>query len=164
MKIRTASVDDIALIKAFIQQKANFDRQVGAFSGELKITEEKIQKTLFGQYPFSFVVFATEAEIEVGFALYAFRYSSFIGQSSIWLDDLYIKEENRGYGYGRFLMESLQQKARVNDCTHLAWTADDRNLRGLSFYRNLGAKIIEKKGHQCFFRLESPINESTRDD
>ena len=133
MKIRAASADDLSLIKTFIQKKANFDQRMGAFSGELTISEEKVQKTLFGQYPFSFVLFAIEADTEIGFALYAFRYSSFIGQPSIWLDDLYIEEESRGKGYGRLLMKHLQQIAIDNDCTHLAWTADDRNLRGVNF-------------------------------
>lgn len=82
--------------------------------------------------------------------MYGFRYSSFAGQPSIWLDDLYVDEEIRSQGAGTALMEYLAQIAKENDCTHLAWTADARNVRGLSFYQRLGAEITEQKGNRCF--------------
>ena len=88
----------------------------------------------------------------IGFALYGFRYSSFAGQPSIWLDDLYVEKDMRSKGAGDLLMNELKQIAYKNNCTHLAWTADARNIRGLKFYHRLGAKIIEQKGDRCFFQ------------
>jgi GNAT superfamily N-acetyltransferase len=150
MQIRTAISKDVALILSFLQKKATFDRNMGAFAGELQATEEKIQQTIFGKQPFAHVIFATLAEQEIGFALYGFRYSSFVGQPSIWLDDLYVDDTIRSQGAGAMLMQYLAQIAKENDCTHLAWTADARNLRGLKFYDRLGAKIMEQKGTRCF--------------
>ena len=83
MKVRSATPDDVSLIFSFIQKKSEFDRNIGAFSGALEVSEEKIYKTLFGIIPFSYVLFAEFSEHEVGFALYGFRYSSFAGQPSI---------------------------------------------------------------------------------
>ncbi|MFB8790325.1 MAG: GNAT family N-acetyltransferase [Potamolinea sp.] len=150
MKVRTATPDDIPLIFSFIQKKAEFDRNIGAFSGVLRTSQEKIHKTIFGAIPFSYVVFSEISAREVGFALYGFRYSSFSGQPSIWLDDLYVDEEMRSQGAGASLMSYLAQVAKENDCTHLAWNADDRNVRGLSFYHRLGAKITQQIGNRCF--------------
>ena len=150
MEVRTAIPADISLIFSFIQKKSEFDRNIGAFSGELKTSEAKISKTLFGTVPFAHVLFAKTLGREVGFALYGFRYSSFAGQPSIWLDDLYVDREMRSQGAGAVLMEQLAQIAAENDCTHLAWTADARNTRGLSFYNRLGAKITERKENRCF--------------
>jgi GNAT superfamily N-acetyltransferase len=152
MKVRSANPDDVALIFSFIQKKAEFDRSVGAFSGVLQVSENKVQKTLFGTIPFSYVLFTESSGFEVGFALYGFRYSSFVGQPSIWLDDLYVDEERRSQGVGTVLMNQLAQIAKENNCTHLAWNADARNTRGLSFYHRLGAKITEQHGNRCFFR------------
>ena len=152
MRIRSANSDDVALIFSFIQKKAEFDRNIGAFSGNLQTSEEKIYKTLFGVVPFSYVLFAELSGCEVGFALYGFRYSSFAGQPSIWLDDLYVDEAMRSQGVGVALMTRLAQISQENDCTHLAWNADARNIRGLSFYHRLGADITEQHGHRCFFR------------
>ncbi|MDM9381315.1 GNAT family N-acetyltransferase [Chlorogloeopsis sp. ULAP01] len=150
MKVRSANPDDVSLIFSFINKKAEFDRNLGAFTGELQVSEEKIRKTLFRAVPFSYVLFAETSECEVGFALYGFRYSSFAGQPSIWLDDLYVDEQIRSQGAGAALMNHLAEIAKKNDCSHLAWNADARNLRGLNFYHRLGAKITEQKGNRCF--------------
>lgn len=150
MIIRNATQNDASLIFSFIKKKAEFDRNIGAFSGTLRVSEEKIRQTLFGTIPFSYVLFAEISGHEVGFALYGFRYSSFAGEASIWLDDLYVDEEMRNQGIGVALMRHLAQIARENNCSHLAWNADARNTRGLSFYQRLGAEITEKKGNRCF--------------
>lgn len=152
MNIRAATVEDVSLIFSFIQKKSEFDRNIGGFSGVLKVSEDKICKTLFGKIPFSYVVFVENFEREIGFALYAFRYSSYMGQPSIWLDDLYIDEDSRSHGAGLMLMNHLAEISIENDCTHLAWNADSRNIRGLNFYQRLGAEITEKQGNRCFLK------------
>lgn len=150
MRVKTANPDDVSLIFSFIKKKAEFDRQIGAFSGVLQVSEEKIRKTLFGIIPFAYVLFAETSKREIGFALYEFRYSSFAGQPSIWLDDLYVDEEVRSQGAGAALMSHLAQIAQQNACTHIAWNADARNTRALNFYNRLGAEITEQKGNRCF--------------
>lgn len=152
MKVRSATPDDVSLIFSFIQKKSEFDRNIGAFSGVLQVSEDKIRKTLFGVTPFSYVLFSESSGHEVGFALYGFRYSSFAGQPSIWLDDLYVDDEMRSQGAGAALMVQLAQIAKENDCTHLAWNADARNTRGLRFYNRLGAEIVDQHGNRCFLR------------
>ena len=152
MKVRSATQDDVSLIFSFIQKKAEFDRDIGAFSGVLQVTEDKILKMLFGNIPFAYVLFAEDSGLEIGFALYGFRCSSFMGQPSIWLDDLYVDADRRSQGAGAALMGYLAQVAKRNNCTHLAWNADLRNTRGLSFYYRLGAEITERQGNRCFLR------------
>lgn len=152
MKVRSAIPNDVSLIFSFIQKKAEFDRSVGAFSGFLQVSEDKLSKTLFGVIPFSYVLFAENSEREIGFALYGFRYSSFAGQPSLWIDDLYVDEAQRSQGAGATLMQHLAKIAADNDCTHLAWNADARNTRGLNFYHRLGAEMTEQQGNRCFLK------------
>jgi GNAT superfamily N-acetyltransferase len=149
--IRFAAPTEVTLIYDFIHYKAEFDRNIGAYSGKVKTTLEKIQQTIFSNQPFAYVLLAEENQDQIGFALYGFRYSSFVGQPSVWLDDLFVKPDNRSKGAGTLLMKKLQQIAQQNSCSHLAWTADARNIRGLSFYQRLGAKIVEQQGHRCLF-------------
>lgn len=134
MKVRSATPDDVSLIFSFIQKKSEFDRNIGAFSGVLQVSEDKIRKTFFGVIPFSYVLFAEFSAHEVGFALYGFRYSSFADQPSIWFDDLYVDDEMRSQGAGAALMVELAQIAKEND------------------YTRLGAEIIEQYGNRCFLR------------
>lgn len=152
VKVRSATPDDVSLIFSFIQKKSEFDRNIGAFSGVLQVSEDKIRKTLFRIIPFAYVLFAEFSADEVGFALYGFRYSSFAGQPSIWLDDLYVDDQMRSQGAGAALMAQLAQIALENGCTHLAWNADARNTCGLRFYKRLGAEITEQHGNRCFLR------------
>ena len=152
MKVRFATPDDVSLIVSFIHKKSEFDRNIGAFSGVLRVSEDKVSKTLFGAIPFAYVLFAESLDLEVGFALYEFRYSSFICQPSIWLDDLYVDQERRSQSAGAMLMDKLAKIAKANDCSHLAWNADARNIRGISFYHRLGAEIIEQHGNRCFLK------------
>lgn len=155
LTIRTAHPDDISLIDTYIHKKSEFDRAVGAYQGVLGVTPEKLQQTLFGPVPFAYVLFAELNSRPVGFALYGFRYSSFAGQPSIWLDDLYIDEGQRSQGAGAALMHHLAQIAQEYDCTHLAWTADARNHRGLQFYDRIGATVAEQRGNRCFLSWTS---------
>jgi GNAT superfamily N-acetyltransferase len=150
--IRFAAPTEATLIYELIHDKAGFDRSIGAYSGTVQTTIAKIQQTILSNRPFAYVLLAEENQVPVGFALYGFRYSSFVGQPSVWLDDLYVKPDSRSKGAGNLLMIKLQQIAQENNCSHLAWTADARNIRGLSFYQRLGAKIMEQQGDRCLFK------------
>lgn len=152
MYIRAATQADTHLIFQFIQQKASFDRSIGAYQGTIQTSEAKIQTTIFGPNPFAHVLFAEKHDQPMGFALYGFRYSSFAGQPSIWLDDLYILEKSRSQGAGTALMRHLAQIASEHNCTHIAWTADARNRLGLQFYHRLGAEIVQQAGQRCYWQ------------
>jgi GNAT superfamily N-acetyltransferase len=150
--IRFAAPTEATLIYELIHDKAEFDRSIGAYSGKVQTTIEKIQQTILSNRPFAYVLLAEENQVPLGFALYGFRYSSFVGQPSVWLDDLFVKPDSRSKGAGTLLMNKLQQIAQENNCSHLAWTADARNIRGLSFYQRLGAEIVEQQGDRCLFK------------
>jgi GNAT superfamily N-acetyltransferase len=153
LRIRHANETDLSLIFSFIQNKAEFDKQVGSFTGTLKATEAKLQKTLFNDNPFAKVLLAELAEEAVGFALYYFKYSSFAAQPSIWLDDLYVNSSRRAQRIGTTLLIHLTQVAQTHNCTHIAWAADVRNIAAVNFYKKMGAKVIEQKGNMLFFQL-----------
>ena len=150
MQVRFANSQEAALIYQFIQDKAEFDRSAGAYSGAIGTTVAKIQATIFGDCPFARVLFVENGQGVIGFALYGFKYSSFRGQPSIWLDDLYVNSQMRSKGAGNLLMKKLQHIAQQNNCSHLAWTAHAKNTAGLRFYNRLGAKIIKQEGDRCF--------------
>ncbi|MBW4665546.1 MAG: GNAT family N-acetyltransferase [Chroococcus sp. CMT-3BRIN-NPC107] len=151
LKVRPAAIADVEIILSFIEKKSEFDRNMGAFSGKIATSAEKIRQTIFGTMPFAQVLFA-EIGQPIGFALYYYRYSSFKGLPSIWLDDLYVDEKFRSKQAGAALMNYLAQIAKNNSCTHLAWTADVYNTRTISFYHRLGAEIVKQKGNICFFQ------------
>jgi len=88
LTVRSATPNEVPMMLSFITRKAQFDREMGSFTGTLQTSEDKIRDSLFGPKPFAYFLVAELAGQPVGFALYYFRYSSFAGQPSLWLDDL----------------------------------------------------------------------------
>ena len=102
--IRSAPPHEVAMMLSFITRKAQCDRDMGSFTGTLQSSAEKIRHPLFGPHPFAYLLLAARERQPVGFALYYCRYSSFVGQPSLWLDDLYVDADKRSQGAGVALM------------------------------------------------------------
>jgi GNAT superfamily N-acetyltransferase len=154
MEVREATIADAAEVLAFVGAKAQFDRELGAFAGELGTSDELIRRHLFGPRPLAFALLAGSPSPAVGFALYYFRYSSFRGRPSVWLDDLYVYPSARRQGAGRLLMGRLAEVAAAADCTHIAWVASASNAVGMSFYRRLGAAVVHQAGDAVTLHIE----------
>jgi GNAT superfamily N-acetyltransferase len=116
--------------------------------------EDLIRRHLFGPRPFAFALLAGELGTAVGFALYYFRYSSFRGRPSVWLDDLYVHLPARRQGAGRLLMRWLVELAVMADCTHIAWVASASNVVGMSFYQRIGAAVVHQSGNAVTLQIE----------
>jgi GNAT superfamily N-acetyltransferase len=117
--VRIAAAEDVPVIFLLINEKAEADREIGSFDGSVATSEDNIRQALFGKNAF---VHALLAEIDghpVGFALYYYCYSSFHGQSSIWLEDLFIKSVVRNRGIGTKLIQQLSQTARNHQCERI---------------------------------------------
>ena len=154
MEVREATFGDAAEVMAFVCAKARFDRELGAFTGDLGTTEDLIRRHLFGPRPIAFALLAGGPGPAAGFALYYFRYSSFRGRPSVWLDDLYVHPSARRQGIGRLLMGRLAELAIATDCTHIAWVASASNSVGMDFYRQLGATIVHQSGDAVTLQIE----------
>jgi ribosomal protein S18 acetylase RimI-like enzyme len=145
---------DIPIVFDLLEQKAAYDKTM--MSDEASITEftvsvKKLKAALLdGEPKVASVILAEELGEDgeskvIGMALYYHRFSSFRGQSSVWLEDIFIVPTRRGNGAGMILMQRLKEIAIQNDCTHVGWTASSRNERGLQFYtQKIGAKIMDE--------------------
>ena len=154
MNIRKATSTDSADILQLLKIKAEFDRSMGGSDGQITSSEEKIISTLFRKIPFAYVLLVEEKSDIQGFAFYHYRYSSFSGVPSIWLDDLLILKEHRSKKLGFYLMQSLQLEGKKINASHIAWTASPNNEKGLQFYKRLGAKVDKIINGRPFFRWE----------
>jgi len=154
IKFRNVTKDKSALLLAFIKEKAEFDKTMQGFSGEIKSSEEKIVRTFFCDRPYAFATFATVYDQEIGFAIYYFRYSSFEGKPILWLEDLLIQKAFRGNKIGEIFMKELYQIANSHNCSHMAWTASKYNIHGIRFYERLGAKIYSTMNNSIFLKWE----------
>jgi GNAT superfamily N-acetyltransferase len=137
--IRTATAADAATVMHFIRELAVYEK----LEHMVVNTEERIQQSVFGPDSNVRVVLVCEGtpthEQPVGFALYFYNYSTFLGQKGIYLEDLFVPSEHRGKGYGKALMVRIAQIAVAENCGRFEWSVLDWNEPSIQFYRSIGA-------------------------
>lgn len=132
---RQASEADVPVILDFIKLLADYEK----LSGEVVATEELLREWLFDRHAAE-VIFAMEGNTEVGFALFFGNFSTFLGRGGIYLEDLFVKEQYRGRGYGRALIGKLASLALERGCGRLEWVCLDWNRPSIDFYLSLNAR------------------------
>jgi len=137
--IKHANPSDIPTVMELIWLKAEFD----GCSELVEATPKKLEDTLFGENPLAFVLLAEIDGNPIGFATYHRIYSTFLAQSGIWLDDLYIKAKHRNRGAGEALINRLCQIAQKIEGGRIDWTVAANNAQAIKFYEKMGAKIIQ---------------------
>jgi GNAT superfamily N-acetyltransferase len=135
-RIRPAQPGDVATILALIRDLAEYERA----PQEVVTTEEQLQKNLFGPHPAAEVLLGEEVGMPVCFALFFHSFSTWMGRRGLYLEDLFVKPEVRGRGYGRALLVRLAQIARERECGRMEWAVLDWNEPAIQFYRKLGAR------------------------
>jgi GNAT superfamily N-acetyltransferase len=105
-------------------------------------TEEELKKWLF-ENKRAEAIFAMVNGIEVGFALFFHNFSTFLGKAGIYLEDLYVKPEYRGCGYGKAILNKLAEIAVERGCGRLEWWCLNWNKPSIDFYLSLGAEPMK---------------------
>ena len=93
-----------------------------------------------------------EKDLEVGFALFFYNYSTFVGRAGIYLEDLYLLPEYRGKGYGKALFLEVVKVAKERDCGRMEWCCLNWNTPSINFYKSLGAISMDE---WTTYRLDS---------
>ena len=139
-QIRPARVEDVPIILQLIRDLATYERA----PDEVSTTEEQLVDVLFGERPAAEVLLAFENESPVGFAVYFYNFSTWLGRPGLYLEDLFVKPEKRGKGYGRALLVALAKIARDRGCGRMEWAVLNWNESAIKFYRTLGAKPMDE--------------------
>jgi GNAT superfamily N-acetyltransferase len=139
-RIRPARVGDVRTILQLIRDLATYERA----PDEVTATEEQLADVLFGERPAAEVLLAFEGQSPAGFAVYFYNFSTWLGRPGLYLEDLFVKPEKRGKGYGRALLVELAKIARDRSCGRMEWAVLDWNEPAIKFYRALGAKPLDE--------------------
>ena len=135
MNFRFAKREDTDLILYFIKELALYEKMLD----EVVADEKTLEEWIFDKQKAE-VVFVTENEKEVGFALFFHNFSTFLGRAGIYLEDLFVLPEFRGRGYGKALLNKLASIAVDRGCGRLEWWCLDWNKPSIDFYLSLGAE------------------------
>jgi GNAT superfamily N-acetyltransferase len=136
---RAATHGDADLVLGFVGELAAYERLAHAAGA----TAADIEAALFCDHP---KVFCDLAEVEgeaVGFALWFYSFSTFVGRHGIYLEDLFVRPEARGSGIGRALLRRLAQRCVDEGLGRLEWSVLDWNAPAIAFYDSLGSVSMD---------------------
>lgn len=139
IELRTAQPRDVPFIVKMIEGMAQYEK----LESQLEIDSERLGNSLFEDNPTPRAIVATLNGILVGYAIYFFNFSTFLGKKGVFLEDLYVECEYRGTGIGSKLFLKVAEIARNENCGRMEWTALDWNEPALRFYDSRGAQILE---------------------
>lgn len=138
--IRPAVPTDAAQILAFITELAEYERA----RHEVVASIADIEHSLFGAGSTVHSLICERDGLAIGFAVYFYSYSTWLGRNGIYLEDLYVTPEQRGDGAGRQLLRHIAREAVANQCGRLEWSVLDWNEPAIGFYQSLGAEAQDE--------------------
>lgn len=138
-QIREARREDCELLIELILELAVYEKLLHA----MQASPADLERSLFDEKS-AHSVLAYEGDTVVGFALYFFNYSTFVGRKGLYLEDLFIRPEFRGKGYGKKLLLYLAKQAHEQGCGRMEWSVLNWNTPAIQFYESLGAKPMDE--------------------
>jgi GNAT superfamily N-acetyltransferase len=148
--LRPAIQKDTEAILELIKALAEFEKR----AHEVVATKELLHTFLFAEKKVAHVFIAEFESKPVGFALYFYNFSTFLGRPGIYLEDLFVKPEYRGKGLGLKLFKQVVREAVENGYGRVDWAVLDWNSSAINFYKQLGAKEVKEWLHYRLTRNE----------
>lgn len=136
LHIRPATPEDAELILRFITDLAIYEKA----EHEVKTDAAGIRDSLFAEDSTAHGLICENDGQPIGYAVYFFNYSTWLGKHGLYLEDLYVSPEARGLGAGKALLRHLAQLAVARDCGRFEWSVLDWNTPAIDFYESFGAR------------------------
>ena len=139
IELKFATIDDVPIILSFIKNLAEFEK----LSHLVVATKESLEIELFGKNPRAEVIICYFNAKAAGFALFFHNFSTFLGRSGIYLEDLYVMPEFRGNGIANKVLGFLAKLCIERNCGRLEWSCLDWNQKAIDFYIAKGATPMD---------------------
>ena len=140
LRIVPATESDVPLVFEFIRELAKYEKLLD----RVEATEGRLRETLFADKPAAECVLGYSGDQAVGFALFYYTYSTFAGLPGLYLEDLFVRPEARGRGFGRMLLQYLARLAKKKGCWRIEWAVLHWNKSAIGFYESLGAVPMDE--------------------
>lgn len=140
LEIKTVTKNDIPLVLEFIRELAEYERM----ADQVVASEKSIEQSLFGESPVAEAFMGRVNNEPVAFAIIFHNYSTFVSKPGLYLEDLFVKPEERGKGYGKTMLRFLAKLAVERGCGRFEWAVLDWNKPAVDFYKSLGAEAMDE--------------------
>ena len=132
---RFSKSSDVPVILDFIKELAAYE----GLAEEVNTDVETLSHSLFGPKAHATVLLAEVAGQPIGFCLYFYNFSTFLGRPGLYIEDIYVKPEFRGQGIGKEFFKEVAKQALAEGCGRVEWWCLDWNKPSIDFYKKLGA-------------------------
>ena len=139
LRIVSPTRNDIPLILSLFRELAVYEKLEDLFI----VDEATLAESLFGPKPSAEVRLAFQGETPVGYMVFFENFSTFLGRPGIYLEDLFVKPEFRGSGYGKALLSELARIALKRGCKRLEWMVLNWNTPAIDFYKSIRAEPLD---------------------
>ncbi|WP_252225444.1 GNAT family N-acetyltransferase [Clostridium sp. ZBS2] len=139
LKFKKTTEEDIPAILEFIKKIAVYEKMLD----EVVATEEILRESIFENNRAHALIIEFNNKV-IGYIIYFFNFSTFIGRAGLYLEDIYIDPEYRGNGIGKEAFETLVHIAKEEKCERMEWVCLDWNESSLNFYESIGAKQMNE--------------------
>lgn len=136
IQLRQANKSDIPAILELIKELAHYEKA----PHEVTITPEILERDGFGDHPLFWVILAEEYGEVLGMSFYYIRYSTWKGPC-LYLEDIIVKEQYRGRGIGKLLMDTTIEKAKEMKMALMVWQVLEWNEPAINFYKKYNAEF-----------------------
>ena len=138
LNIRPARPEDVASIMAMIRELAVFEKLEHLVVAD----EAMLHAEMFGAKPGVEGIVGEEGGEVVTYALFFHNFSTFLCKKGLYLEDLYVKQNRRGAGYGKQMLAALAKIAVERQCGRFEWSVLDWNVNAIKFYEQMGADVL----------------------
>jgi len=139
IEFRKAIPDDTELILKFILELSDYERL-----SDMVVADEATLREWIFEKGRAEVIFAMADGQEVGYVLYFYNFSTFLGRAGLYIEDLYVKPEHRGKGCGKALFKEIAGIAAREGCGRVEWWCLDWNQPSIDFYKSFGAEAMDE--------------------
>nr|WP_202063151.1 GNAT family N-acetyltransferase [Enterococcus sp. BWR-S5] len=136
---RYGEEQDTALILRYIKELAEYE----GLPNEVKTDEATLKEWLFDKERAK-VLFPLLDGKPIGFCVYFYNFSTFLGKSGLYIEDIYIEERYRGKGFGKQLIQKMFKLAKDEQLGRVEWACLNDNEPSFEFYVSQGAEPMSE--------------------
>ena len=140
IRFRDAVPGDTGRVLWFVRALAEYEKLLH----EVEATEAELDRALFGDPPRCHAMFAELDGVPVGFGLWFYNFSTFMGRAGLYVEDVFVLPEHRGKGVGRAIFGELARRAIAEGCKRMDWWVLNWNAPAIKFYGAIGARPMDE--------------------
>jgi GNAT superfamily N-acetyltransferase len=138
INIRAVKSEDLKVLLNLFRELAEFEK----LENEFKVDEKTLRASLFGERKAAEALIVESKGQPIGYAVYFFNFSTFLGKPGLYLEDIYVRPSERSQGIGLAIFKKLAGIACEKGCERMEWVVLDWNTKAMDFYKRIGAKSL----------------------